>query len=326
MFPAPSFAQDAVDIQVRSHLLAGQGQPALLVAALSEVRDLRISVRRADGAVQVFKAARLLAGQTREFPIKHGVGQADYVAEVRYAGIKNPYSIDFQVVVARPMEIRISRDTVDLAEGTFSFVATETVSKVTVSVFGNGGDLLGEYPFDVKSPAGTTTTVRIPSAREAVTRVRLTAYDPYGFFNGIEMTPFFVEVPHEEVNFEFGKAEIPPEEAPKLARTLDRVHEALARLGNEFQARLYVAGYTDTVGSREYNQDLSERRAMSIARWFHAHGLKVRACAQGFGEDAPAVPTPDETPEPRNRRSLHVLANQPPPVSAPFPRQNWKCL
>jgi outer membrane protein OmpA-like peptidoglycan-associated protein len=117
-----------------------------------------------------------------------------------------------------------------------------------------------------------------------------------------------------------------PAEEPKLARTLEEVHKALAKLGNEFKARLYVAGYTDTVASREYNQDLSERRAMAIARWFSGHGLRVRACYQGFGEDSLAVQTPDETPEPRNRRTIHVLGNQTPPVSKVFPRPNWKCL
>ena len=113
---------------------------------------------------------------------------------------------------------------------------------------------------------------------------------------------------------------------PKLARTLEGVHAALIKFGNEFKAKLYVAGYTDTVGGREYNQDLSARRAQAIASWFQSNGLKVRACWQGFGEEALAVTTPDETPEARNRRTVHVLANQPPPTSGTFPRASWKCL
>ena len=159
-----------------------------------------------------------------------------------------------------------------------------------------------------------------------MTFVRITAYDPDGFFNGVEISPFYVEIPHEEVNFEFGKADVLPAEEGKLAKTLQDVRGALRKFGNEFKARLYVAGYTDTVGTREYNQDLSDRRAMAIARWFTAHGLEVRVCYQGFGEDALAVHTPDETPEPRNRRTIHVLANQSPPPSKVFPGARWRCL
>ena len=46
--------------------------------------------------------------------------------------------------------------------------------------------------------------------------------------------------------------------------------------------------------------------------------LEMLACP---GCKGPLVPTPDETPEPRNRRSLFVLAGQSPSMNA-FPRGN----
>lgn len=37
--------------------------------------------------------------------------------------------------------------------------------------------------------------------------------------------------------------------------------------------RVYIEGYTDNVGSVEYNQGLSERRAMAVAEWFVRHRI-----------------------------------------------------
>ena len=35
--------------------------------------------------------------------------------------------------------------------------------------------------------------------------------------------------------------------------------------------RVWIKGYTDNVGSAEYNQGLSERRAKAVADWFVEH-------------------------------------------------------
>jgi outer membrane protein OmpA-like peptidoglycan-associated protein len=332
MLPGSASAQEYVDIQIRSRVLAGGEPPALILTALHPLQDVRVTLVRQDAGrhTQKFVAPLLRMGQVKEVPIKHPAtpGRADYTATVTYKGLKDPIQLAFDVVVATPMKLVVTKETVDLAEGRVTFIADAPVARVGLTVLGTNGSRIADIdrPLDPVVAPGTPISVSFPPADEPVTLLRLVAHDPDGFFNGVEMSPFFIEIPHEEIHFEFGKADILAPEHEKLARTLDRVHEALAKFGNEFQARLYVAGYTDTVGSRESNQDLSERRALAIARWFAANGAKVRVCAQGFGEDAPAVRTPDETEEARNRRTLHVLANQPPPVGGPFPRANWKCL
>lgn len=323
-------AQEAIDIQVRTRVLAGGEKPAVILTALHPLQDVRLTLVRQDGRTQRFQTKLLRMSQVQEVPIAHpaGLARADYTATVTYKGLKEPIQLAFDVVVARPMTLTVTKDTVDLADGRITFTSNTAVARVTLTVLGEQGSRIADIdrPWEPVAPPGTPITVAFPPSTEPITLVRLVAHDPDGFFNGVEMAPFFIQIPHEEINFDFGKADIMDSEHPKLSRTLDRVHEALAKFGNEFQARLYVAGYTDTVGGREYNQDLSDRRALAIARWFQAHGARVRICAQGFGEDALAVPTPDETPEPRNRRTLHVLANQPPPAANPFPRTHWKCL
>ena len=64
-----------------------------------------------------------------------------------------------------------------------------------------------------------------------------------------------------------------------------------------------VAGHTDNVGSDEYNQALSERRANSVAQYLEAHGLRSdRVITVGAGETRPVAS--NDTPEGRqvNRR------------------------
>ncbi|MBL6976078.1 MAG: OmpA family protein [Deltaproteobacteria bacterium] len=322
----PAAADSPLDIRVRDKVLQGKGRPALIVSARSGVRRLGVRLLQGDRTVRTYGTSDLRAGRTREFPIDQAPGKREYRAEIRWKGQDQPEVISFSAVVARPMAIRISRDTVDLSEGRIAFSASEKLARVELTILGESGTSLLVEDRAMESPAGAVTTVRFEPPDGKVTLVRLTAYDPWGFYNGVEIAPFFVEVPHEQVNFEFGKALIRPSEEPKLRRTLTDIRKALKKLASEFRARLYVAGYTDTVGSHESNRELSNRRARSIASWFLSNGLEVRVCYQGFGEGALAVPTPDDTPEPGNRRTVHVLANQTPPPSRTFPGAAWKCL
>ena len=67
-----------------------------------------------------------------------------------------------------------------------------------------------------------------------------------------------------------------------------------------------------TVGDAASNKVLSENRARSIARAFLAGGAGIPISYAGFGEEQLLVPTPDETPEPRNRRATYIVAITPP--------------
>jgi len=70
-----------------------------------------------------------------------------------------------------------------------------------------------------------------------------------------------------------------------------------------------IEGHTDSVGSDEYNQDLSERRAESVRDYFVRGGIAEGAVdARGFGKAEPVAS--NETPEGRqqNRRVELVLS------------------
>ncbi len=85
---------------------------------------------------------------------------------------------------------------------------------------------------------------------------------------------------------------------------------------NEYNKTLInIYGHTDNVGSNEYNQGLSERRAQSVAQYLISHQvLPDRIAAVGFGETRPIAS--NDTPEGRqqNRRVELELSPLTPPT------------
>jgi outer membrane protein OmpA-like peptidoglycan-associated protein len=64
-----------------------------------------------------------------------------------------------------------------------------------------------------------------------------------------------------------------------------------------------VAGHTDSTGSEQYNQALSERRAQSVAAYLVSHGVKsTRLITVGAGESRPIASNDTEAGRALNRR------------------------
>lgn len=69
------------------------------------------------------------------------------------------------------------------------------------------------------------------------------------------------------------------------------------------QTRLQVSGHTDSTGSREYNQELSLRRARSVAQYLLSRGIAAeRIDSVGFGEDRPIADNNTASGRAQNRR------------------------
>jgi len=66
---------------------------------------------------------------------------------------------------------------------------------------------------------------------------------------------------------------------------------------------ILVAGHTDATGSEEYNQALSERRAMSAAVFLAEHGVEPeRLSTSGYGETQPKASNETAEGRTQNRR------------------------
>jgi outer membrane protein OmpA-like peptidoglycan-associated protein len=64
-----------------------------------------------------------------------------------------------------------------------------------------------------------------------------------------------------------------------------------------------VAGHTDSSGSDQYNQSLSERRAQAVAGYLGSHGVKQqRLITVGAGESHPVASNDSEAGRASNRR------------------------
>jgi outer membrane protein OmpA-like peptidoglycan-associated protein len=72
---------------------------------------------------------------------------------------------------------------------------------------------------------------------------------------------------------------------------------------NPNSPEIVVIGHTDRVGTLEYNDKLSLKRADVVRAALVAAGVPPgQIDIAGRGEREPAVATPDEIAEPRNRR------------------------
>ena len=87
---------------------------------------------------------------------------------------------------------------------------------------------------------------------------------------------------------------------PAFHSTMDKVGEVLVRYG---KTTLTIAGHTDNVGSAPYNQKLSERRALSVARYLEARKVSaLRLSTVGKGESVPVESNASEAGRQANRR------------------------
>jgi outer membrane protein OmpA-like peptidoglycan-associated protein len=100
----------------------------------------------------------------------------------------------------------------------------------------------------------------------------------------------------KSIRFDFDKAEI----KPQYRDILNRIAGTLMTLK---QYSIYVYGYTDDVGNKDYNLKLSARRAQAVRSSLINAGIKPDAItAKGFGKSDPRVKS--DTPKARsaNRR------------------------
>ncbi len=106
------------------------------------------------------------------------------------------------------------------------------------------------------------------------------------------------------VNFDFDKATLRPDAVAIL-------DEAISILGKYPELKVEVAGHTDSIGTDEYNQKLSERRATTVFDYLTGHGIEAGRLVGpvGYGESKPIAPNTNEdgsdNPEGRakNRRT-----------------------
>lgn len=101
------------------------------------------------------------------------------------------------------------------------------------------------------------------------------------------------------VHFAFDSAEISADYEKQLNEFLKQVNSG---------HRIMITGHTCDLGSREYNQGLSERRANAVKKWFMERGVPSgRIEAMGKGENAPVRGNKTAEMRQENRRVQIIL-------------------
>jgi len=108
-----------------------------------------------------------------------------------------------------------------------------------------------------------------------------------------------------DVLFATGRADI----MSGAAGNLDRL---VAFLNKYPDRTVVIEGYTDNVGSEQYNQGLSERRADSVRSYLAGQGVgMLRLSALGKGESGAVADNSSATGRQQNRRVEVVISNPP---------------
>ena len=124
-------------------------------------------------------------------------------------------------------------------------------------------------------------------------------------------SPWHVSQRDGETDFELPDDVLFDLDSAHVNRDADRVLQEIADAANDQRgAQLVVEGHTDTSGTHEHNQALSDARARAVADVLAREGVaRERIRTEGMGETGLAVQTGDGVREARNRRVVVRLIN-----------------
>ncbi len=112
----------------------------------------------------------------------------------------------------------------------------------------------------------------------------------------------YVEVSVKDVNFRSGSAQLDPYELSRLKPVIDT-------LNRHPNTRVHVEGHTDSDGSMEYNQQLSENRAKTVALHLMDNGIdSSRIITYGYGEERPIASNQTSEGKRMNRRVTFLIS------------------
>ena len=309
----------------------GDGYPQVYLTADSDFRKVELACKRSDGGNVTLSAGATSRGQKRSFDLKQPEGEFHYDCEARgwYGSADDEFfdlRFGFDAFLGGGLSIEVPREEIDLKNQSLTARADRSIASAHLTVFTPDGPVFDEDVEVGENSAGEDVWIDWSGASREVLRLDVTLTDRWGFYAFENIFPWSLEIDHEDIHFDSNEHSIKPAEQPKVDAAWSEIDRVVRRYSQYVEVRLYIAGYTDTVGDRSNNQGLSERRARSIAAAFRAKGFPGPILYQGFGESALSVATEDGVDEILNRRAVYLLASRPPAPSSNFPRSNWRPL
>jgi outer membrane protein OmpA-like peptidoglycan-associated protein len=307
-------AGNDVELAVSAKVYVGE-KPKLTLKIKKDVKEAVLDVKGSNGQKHNATKGPGQAGGELVFELpQKGTGKVDWAGSLEVYfddGSAGSMPLKFATEVIGKLNVEAVSTREEIVEQNQVRVKmSRNAGKVDVKVLGDDGDVLANVskPFNGEPPGTELKVEWIPKTTVKPFMIEVVAHDPDGIFSpNLEVYVFKIDIPHEEVLFETGKAEIRATEEPKLNAALEELNKTLTKYKKALalskdRAKLVIMGHTDTVGSAASNQALSDARARSIASWFKKKGVKIPIYAQGYGESDLKVETPDETENAANRR------------------------
>lgn len=305
-----------VNVEVVSTVRVGDGFPKLVVSLKDPIPSVAVFLKGSDGT-RLERVLRHPKAGRHEFELRQAPGTVSWsgrlVVEFANEG-ERELALSFDTTLRDVPKLAVAEGAVDLEKRTLGVVVDSDGGTIEVQVVSDEGAEVfrATQAFDgVRANEPRVVSWKQPD-NIRVFRINLRAIDSYGLYADLELYPWRIDVPHEDVLFDSGEATLRADETPKLERSWQELRQALEKYGRFAKVQLFIAGHTDTVGEAMANQALSEARAVAIGRWFQKRGVKVPVFYAGLGESSLLVPTADGVDEPRNRRVEYIVAVEPP--------------
>lgn len=304
-----------------------KGYPSFSFTPDKRVDNLTVIVKK-NGKLFIKKNYKNISmGTKKTIKLKQKAGEIKYTISLKGSHFDDESiedSFEMKGVRVKPIKLFFKASDVDVGNRNIKFNASRKITKVEVSIYNTQKKLIYKKETKITPPTKKGISITWDKLNDEILTINVNAYDKWNYWSGMNINPFSVDIPHKEIEFASGKWDINKEEIPKMKDSYKKVREAINKYGKALKLKLYIAGYTDTVGDKNSNLKLSEKRAKSIALAFKKLGLNIPIYYQGFGESVLKKATKDEVDEVMNRRAIYVLSSQSPAVSKTIPSIHWK--
>lgn len=283
--------------EVRNKLMVLQNDPNLADRAKVEIRDAQMAVLLAEQPLS-----------REEYPLgQHRVYMADRKVEIARAKATTRYAEDQRArfaeerdaarLAARTREADAARYDANRATAEAERARADT-ARATADAERARADAAMAY-----NAADAARRAEAESSAEAARR----AADLQRQIDELqaEVTDRGLVLTLGDVLFATGSAEL-------QGGASDRLNKLVTFLNEYPERRVQIEGHTDSVGSSEYNQGLSQRRSESVKYYLTQQGIaSQRLSTSGMGEDHPIATNDSAAGRVQNRRVEIIIENPP---------------
>ncbi len=301
-------------------------QPMLSVTVPRSVSSIWIQVE-AGGQSWDFERSSMNAGEQFKVHWGRDPSVTEALATIRCEftdGYVEAVQVPVSYSYAGRLEVDLSRATADVQKRILTVDVNQPIERADITALGARKMVLDKRTVEIGDGPGSIDVPWIGDASEVVL-LDVTLHT-VNAWSGFTYSPWFLDIPHDDVIFETGKWDIGPLEEPKLQALKTELESVIDKYGSVVQVKLYIGGCTDTVGTAESNRTLSRNRARAIGEWLSVNGISIPIFYYGFGEGWLAERTGDGVDNAANRRAVYMVGANPPPASAGVPSARWSAL